>query len=119
MSATQKPIIASMCCFLATIVAIVLGTLARYRLPPFFMLQQDTVLSGGKQVPAEQFAHFASNFFYAGSVVAFAPGVLGILTLTEARRRYIAQLPRWKQWYIWPFHGVPSSERPTSHPPHA
>lgn len=101
--------------FLGSLWAIILGTLFRFRVLPF--LHADTILSGGKQVPTKQFAHFGSNFFYCGAVVFFVFSLVGVLTLNEARRRYIAQLPRWQQWAIWPFHGVPQSVATQQSPP--
>lgn len=97
----QKPILPAMSAFLATFWAIVLGTLMRFRLLPF--LYPDTVMSGGKEVPTEQLAHFFSNFFYVGAAVMFVLGLVGLLTLNDARRRYIAQLPRFQRWMFWPF----------------
>ncbi len=92
--------------------AIILGFLFRFRILPF--LQADTILSGGKQVPTEQFAHFVSIFFWGAAALVIALGIVGILTLNEPRRRYIASLPRLQQWMFWPFHGIPSSPSPVA-----
>ncbi len=110
----QKPLLAPMHSFLGTLGMIVAGTLCRYRMLPF--LQADTVLSHGQQVPAEHIAHFLSNAFYGIAAFAFLTGVIGLLTLDEARRQYIAQLPRWQQWLIWPSHGASAAPSPTSLP---
>ncbi len=111
---TQKPFIAPMQYFFGASWGIILGFLFRFRVLPF--LQPDTILSGGKQVPTEQFAHFASTFFWAAAAVIIVLGIIGTLTLNEPRRRYIASLPRFQQWMWWPFHGVGPSDTPPSSP---
>ena len=87
-------------CFLGALAGVVLGTLVRYRALPF--LRDNTILAGGRLVPTEQWAAFASKFFYVGSAVTVLIGIIALLTLSEANRRYIAQLPRWKRFLIWP-----------------
>lgn len=109
---TQKPLFASMLYFLSALWAVLLGFLFRFRALPF--LQADTILSGGKQVPTEQFVRFASTCFWGGAAVVAALGIVGILTLNEPRRRYITALPRLQQWMFWPFHGITSSAPPTA-----
>ncbi len=42
--------------------ALVMGTLFKYRALPF--LKDDTILSGGKQVPTADFAAFGARWFY-------------------------------------------------------
>ncbi len=81
---TQKPLIPSMMFFFSASWAIILGFLFRFRILPF--LQADTILSGGKQVPTEQFAHFVSIFFWGAAALVIALGIVGILTLNEPRR---------------------------------
>ena len=98
--------------FLSASWAIILGFLFRFRVLPF--LQADTILSGGKQVPTEQFAHFASTFFWIGAAVVITLGIVGIFTLSEPRRRYIASLPRLQQWLFWPFHGITPPSPPAA-----
>jgi hypothetical protein len=97
----KKPWFSPIGCFLAAIASVVLGTLVQYRALPF--LRDETILAGGKLVPTAQWAAFMSRFFYIGSVVALVIGVIAMLTLSEANRRYIAQLPRWQRLLIWPW----------------
>jgi hypothetical protein len=87
--------------FLAALWALVLGTLIRFRDLPF--LRGDTILSGGRLVPTEQWAAFMSRFFYIASAVFLAVGLITLLMLSDANRRYIAQLPRWQRFLIWPW----------------
>ncbi|PYK40755.1 MAG: hypothetical protein DME60_06920 [Verrucomicrobia bacterium] len=57
-----------------------MGTLFRLRLLPF--LRPDTVLSVGRQVSTEQFAHFISKGFYiagAATVALAAATLIGLL----------------------------------------
>ena len=112
---TQRPLIAPILYFFSASQAIILGFLFHFRVLPF--LQADTILSGCKQVPTEQFGHFASTFFWGAAAVVIALGIVGILTLNEPRRRYVASLPRFQQWMFWPFHGVSQSDLPPSPPP--
>lgn len=88
-------------CFLGALASVVLGTLVRYRALPF--LKVDMILSGGKLVPTEQWAAFMSKFFYIGSAVMVVIGIIALLSLSEANRRYIAQLPRWQRFLFWPW----------------
>ena len=109
--APQKPVMfPPLVGFLSAVWCVVLGTLIRFRVLPF--LRPDTILSGGKQVPTGQFAHLGSNFFYGGGATIFIIGLIGITTLTEPRRRYIAQLPGWQRWMYWPFASVPTATKP-------
>jgi hypothetical protein len=57
--------------------ALVMGTLFKYRVLPF--LKDDTILSGGKQMPTADFAAFMARGFYIfgaacviGSLIWFA-----------------------------------------------
>src|SRR5882762_3098279 len=86
----KKPWFSPLGCFLAALAGAVLGTLVRYRALPF--LWDDTILSAGKLVPTVQWAAFMSKFFYLGSAVMVVTGIIALLTLSEANRRYIAQL---------------------------
>ncbi len=111
MTPMQKPVMfPPLVGLLSAVWSGVLGTLIRFRMLPF--LKEDTILSGGKQVPTEQFAHFGSNFFYGAAAAIFVLGLIGIATLTEPRRRYIAQLPAWQRWMFWPFHTAPAAVSP-------
>jgi uncharacterized oligopeptide transporter (OPT) family protein len=88
-------------CFLGALAGVVLGTLVRHRALPF--LRGDTILSGGKLVSTAEWTAFMSKFFYIGSAVMVLIGIIALLTLSEANRRYIAQLPRWQRFLIWPW----------------
>jgi hypothetical protein len=87
--------------FLAALGALVLGTLIRFRALPF--LRGTTILSAGSLVPTEQWAAFMSRFFYIASAVFLAVGLITLSMLSDAKRRYIAQLPRWQRFLIWPW----------------
>ena len=99
-SAVKKPLFSPMMSFVAAMGALVLGILVRFRALPF--LRGDTTLSAGSLVPTEQWAAFMSRFFYIGSAVFLVVGLITLLTLSDANRRYIAQLPRWQRFLIWP-----------------
>src|SRR5437867_807093 len=58
----------------------------------------ETMLAGGKLVLTT-----ASNLFYIGSAVALVIGIIALVSLSDANRRYIAQLPKWQQFLIWPW----------------
>ena len=98
-----------------------LGVVFRFRLIPF--MQTDTILAGGRQVPAEEVARTASILFFSGAALIGTVAIVGVLTLSEARRAYIAQLPRWKQWFYWPFgRSFPTdhaTKQPSTSPPAA
>ena len=85
--------------FFAGLAALVLGTLIRFWALPF--LHGDTILSAGSLVLTDQWAAFMSPFFYIGSTVFVAIGFITLFTLSDANRRYIAQLPRWQRFLIW------------------
>ena len=95
----KKPLFSPMMCFVAALAGIVLGTLVRFRALPF--LRGETILSGGRLVPTEQWAAFMSRFFYFGSAVMIAVGLIALFMLSDANRRYIAQLPRWQRFLFW------------------
>jgi hypothetical protein len=97
----KKPWFSPIGCFLGSLAALILATLIRHRALPF--LRDDTILSGGKQVLTAEWVAFASKLFYIGSVVSFVIGVIALVNLSDANRRYIAQLPRWQQFLIWPW----------------
>jgi len=61
--------------------AFVLGTLFKFRILPF--LKGDTILSGGRQVPTEEFAEFGARWFYIFGTVC----ILGSLIWWAARVR--------------------------------
>ena len=97
----KKPWFSPIGCFLGSLAALILGTLVRHRALPF--LRDDTILSGGKLVPTTEWVAFASNLFYIGSAVALVIGIIALVSLSDANRRYIAQLPRWQRFLIWPW----------------
>jgi hypothetical protein len=70
--------------------AIAMGTLFRLRLLPF--LRPDTILSGGKQVSTEQFAHLISNLFYVGAAAIGALAGASLISLLRAKRRQAPSL---------------------------
>ena len=109
----KKPMISPILSFVAAFLAISHGIRAHFRIPSY--LHSDTVLSAGRQVPVEQFARFDANASYSSAIFFFVFGVFGVLLLTEANRRYIAQLPRWQQWLFWPFHGIAPSAASSQH----
>lgn len=108
MDTAQKFTIGPMVKFLSASFAVVAGCLFRFRILPF--LESETLIKGDKAIPMADFASNGSNMFFFGSLVFFALGVYGVMNLTEEHRRYISQLPRWRQWMIWPFHGIHRSE---------
>ena len=61
--------------------ALVMGTLFKYRALPF--LKDDTMLSGGKQVPTADFAAFGARWFYVFGVAC----VIGSLVWFAVRAR--------------------------------
>ncbi len=67
-----------------------MGTLFRLRLLPF--LRPDAILSGGKQVSTEQFAHLISNLFYVAAAATLALAGATLISLLRAKRRYGASL---------------------------
>ena len=97
----KKPLFSPMMCFVAGLAGVVLGTLMRFRALPF--LRGETILSAGRLVPTQQWATFISRFFYFGSAAMVAVGLIALFMLSEANRRYIAQLPRWQRFLIWPW----------------
>jgi hypothetical protein len=66
--------------------------------PPMWRMADATDL-----VPTAQWAVFMSKFFYVGSAVTVVIGIIALLTLSGANRRYIAQLPRWQRLLFWPW----------------
>jgi hypothetical protein len=97
----KKPWFSPMGCFLGSLAALILGTLVRHRALP--SLRDETILSGGKLVLTTEWVAFASKLFYIGSVVSLVIGIITLVSLSDANRRYIAQLPRWQQYLIWPW----------------
>jgi hypothetical protein len=94
----KKPWFSPIGCFLGSLAGLILGTLVRRRALPF--LRDETILSGGKLIPTTEWVEFASNFFYIGSAVTLIIGIIALVSLSDANRRYIAQLPRWQQYLI-------------------
>jgi hypothetical protein len=97
----KKPWFSPIGCFLGSLAALILGTLVRQRALSF--LRDETILSGGKLVLTTEWVAFASKLFYIGSVVSLVIGIIALVSLSDANRRYIAQLPRWQQFLIWPW----------------
>jgi hypothetical protein len=63
-----------------------MGTIFRLRLLPF--LRPDTILSGGKLVSTEQFAHLISNLFYVAAVATIVLAAVTLISLLWAKRRH-------------------------------
>ena len=78
-----------------------MATLIGHRALPF--LRDETIRSGGELIPTTEWAAFGSKFFYIGTVVSLVIGIIALVSLSDANRRYIAQLPRWQQYLIWPW----------------
>jgi len=97
----KRPLIGPMSCFIAAILAAIFGVLVCLRALPF--LREDTILSGGKLHPTGPWAAAMAKFFWCGSAAFVLLGVIGLLILSDANRRYIAQLPRRKRFLIWPW----------------
>ena len=92
----KEPWFSPIGCFLGSLEALILETFVRHRALPF--LRDETILAGGKLVLTT-----ASNLFYIGSAVALVIGIIALVSLSDANRRYIAQLPKWQQFLIWPW----------------
>ena len=69
-------------------------------------LRSDTMLILGTAQPIVPWVHQFVIATLLLSVAFLTAGLIGLATLNESRRRYLARLPRWQQWLIWPFHGV-------------
>jgi hypothetical protein len=95
----KKPWVSPMGCFLGSLGALLMATLVRHRALPF--LRDDTILSRGKLIATTEWIAFASKLFYIGSVVALVMGIIALVSLSDANRRYIAQLPKWQRFLIW------------------
>ncbi|HEV7401904.1 MAG TPA: hypothetical protein VGO11_03225 [Chthoniobacteraceae bacterium] len=80
--------------------AFVCATLFKYRL--LWFLHDDTILSGGRQVSTAEFAALMSRMFYIGGAVLIVLAFVLLFTLSEERRRRIAQFPRWQRFLFWP-----------------
>jgi len=80
--------------------ALIFATLVRHRL--LWFLRDGTILSGGRQVPTAEFAAFMSKSLYIFGGFAIILGFVLLLTLSDKRRRQIAQLPRWQRFLVWP-----------------
>ena len=100
MNSPQKPLIPSMCFFLSGSSAIVLGVLFQHGLLRF--MQRVMNQSDVKQVP-EQFVHLIFIMFFVAGTIILTLGIIGVLTLNDERRRYIASLPLLQRWMFWPF----------------
>ena len=96
---------------IASINALIVATLFKYRL--LWFLHDDTILSAGRQVPTAEFAAFMSKLFYTGAGVFILLSLISLLTLSEERRRRIAQLPRWQRFLVWPIDSHIAPRNPT------
>lgn len=114
MAAMRKPVIAPMHLFWTACVMVTAGVSAQYRMMPF--LQGDTVMSSGHQIPVALAAPRLAHILYGMGALMFLQGIIEARRLTDAHRRYIAALPRWEQWKIWPFHGVNASDPASQQP---
>ena len=92
--------------------ALISATLAKYRL--LWFLHNDTVLSGGRQVPTAEFAALISKFLYFGGAFLIVLAFVLLLTLSAERRRRIAQLPRWQRFLFWPIDSHIAPRNPNS-----
>jgi hypothetical protein len=96
----KKPLVGPMSCFIGALSGVVVGTLIRLRALPF--LREETILASGSRIPTAEWAAFASQLFYVASAGLVAIGLIALFTFSEANRRYVAQLPPWKRFLIWP-----------------
>jgi hypothetical protein len=101
----KRPLIGPMSCFIAAIGAVVLGLLFQFRALPF--LRDEMILSTGKLYPTGPWAAAMAKFFYCGAGAFVTIGILGIIILTDANRRYIARLPKRQRFLIWPWVKLP------------
>ena len=70
----------------SAILACAMGTVFRLRLLPF--LRPDTILSGGRLVSTEQFAHVVSNLFYVAAAATVVLAGATLVSLLRTKRRY-------------------------------
>ena len=95
------------------------GILYQFRLLP--SLRPDAIQPSGGPWPPERFAHMMSGISFFFAAVYSVITVVSVLTLDGSQRRFLASLPRWQQWLIWPFHGAAvsgtSAYQPPSMPP--
>ena len=103
--------------FFFSLTTVLSGILYHYRLLP--SLRSDTVPGSRPPFPTERLVHIIAPTCFLFAFIYFAIAVVSLLTLNEARRRYIAALPRWLQWFIWPFHGMSAPTVFTMPPPRA
>jgi hypothetical protein len=80
--------------------ALIFATIVKYH--PLWFVHGDTILSGGRQVPTTEFAGFMSRMLYIAGAVFILLSLVLLFTLSEERRRRIAQLPRWQRFLFWP-----------------
>ena len=97
----KKPLLSPIGCFLGSLAALVMATLVQHRALPF--LRDETIRSGGELIPTTEWVAFGSKLFYIGSVISLVIGIIALVSLSNANRRYIAQLPKWQQYLIWPW----------------
>lgn len=92
--------------------ALIVGTLFKYRL--LWFLHEDTILSGGRQVPTDEFAALISRMFLIAGFIFIVLAFVFLLVLSEDRKRRIAQLPRWQRFLFWPVdsHIAPRNPNP-------
>lgn len=80
----SKPVFALAIGCLAAVISVVFGFLCKYRIFPF--LAEDTVLSGGKEVPPEQLAETMSTVFWWSAPAMVAVGVLNFFLLKRGNQ---------------------------------
>ena len=114
MTATQKPIGAPVTLFFFSLATALSGIVYLYRLLP--SLRPDTIPGTNPPYPTERLIHIMAPTCFLFAFIFFVIAVVSLLTLNEARRLYIAALPRWLQWFIWPFHGMVAPTISTSPP---
>jgi hypothetical protein len=76
---------------IAAILAFAMGTLFRLRLLPF--LRPNTILSGGKQVPTEQFTDLMSKGFYIAGATTLVLALAAAVSLLRSRRKKPSRRP--------------------------
>jgi hypothetical protein len=97
----KKPWFSPMGCFLGSLAALVMATLVQHRALPF--LRNEKILSHGEFIPTTEWIASASKLFYIGSMIALVMGIIALVSLSDANRRYNAQLPKWQRFLIWPW----------------
>jgi len=74
--------------FIGGLGGLVMGTLFKYRALPF--LKDDTILSGGKQIPTEGFATSGAHMFYIFDAECLIGSLTWVLIRARKSRRDIS-----------------------------